>query len=112
MNYNDNVSDYISKATQEQIMILEHIRQLIHESVKEVSETIKWGFPVFLQKKDFAYMRFSKHHITLGFYNIDKIQDPNNLLEGSGNTLKHIKIRTIQDLNFDLVSEWLKQITS
>jgi hypothetical protein len=112
MNYNKKVTEYIDKATAEQILILETLRKLVHETIGNVSEEIKWGFPVFAQLKDFAYLRFSKKHITLGFYNINKIKDPDNLLEGEGNTLKHIKIKSADDINPKIISEWLQQITS
>ena len=112
MNYNKSVSDYISKANEEQMMILETLRKLIHQTVINVTEEIKWGFPVFTHKKNFAYLRLAKHHITLGFYNIDKIIDPNQLLEGDGNTLKHIKIKNMGDINQLVIAEWLKQVTS
>ena len=111
MNYNKKVTEYIYKATEEQIVILDMLRKLIHETIAGVSEEIKWGFPVFAHLKDFAYLRFSKKHITLGFYNVDKIHDPNNLLEGEGSTLKHIKIKSAEDLKEEIISEWLKQIT-
>ena len=101
----------MSKAADEQKVILESIRQIVHSSVKHVKEEIKWGFPVFNNGRDFAYLRFAKKHITLGFYNINKLKDPNSLLEGQGNTLKHIKIR---ELNIGLqkqIIKWLNQIT-
>ena len=100
MNCNPTVTDYISKTNEDQIEILETIRNIIHETVEGVKEEIKWGFPVFVTTKDFAYLRFAKKHITLGFYNIDKIQDPDNLLVGEGNTLKHIKIKSIDEGEF------------
>ena len=112
MNLNQKVTDYFDNASEEQIVILETLRKLIHETVENVSEEIKWGFPVFASTKDFAYLRFSKKHITLGFYNIDKIQDPNSLLEGEGNTLKHIKIKSKVEIKSKVIAEWLKQITS
>jgi hypothetical protein len=112
MNFNQKVTDYISDASAEQSAILEELRKLIHDTVSNVSEEIKWKMPVFNNGKDFAYLRFSKKHITLGFYNIDKIQDPDNLLEGEGNTLKHIKIRNSDEINSKLISQWLKEITN
>lgn len=111
MNYNQKVTDYISKASKEQIEKLETLRQLVHESVKDVTEEIKWNMPVFGKTKDFAYLRFSKKHITLGFYHIDKLKDPDNLLEGEGNTLKHIKITELDSKLKQLIKKWLKQIT-
>lgn len=56
MNLNNKVSEYINKASEEQVIILETIRNLVHKTVENVSEEIKWGFPVFAQGKDFAYM--------------------------------------------------------
>jgi len=110
MNYNKKVTEYIGNAQEGQIETLEILRKLIHESVSGVTEEIKWGFPVFAKTKDFTYLRFSKKHITLGFYNIDKIDDPENVLEGSGNTLKHIKIKNKTDFDEKLLSKWLKSI--
>jgi hypothetical protein len=112
MNYNKKITEYIDNATEEQIVVLETLRKLVHETIDNVSEEIKWNMPVFNNGKDFAYLRFAKKHITLGFYNIDKIKDPDNLLEGDGNTLKHIKIKKVDDIKPKVITEWLKQITS
>lgn len=111
MNYNQKITDYIGKASAEQIPTLETLRKLIHQSVKDVSEEIKWNMPVFGKTKDFAYLRFSRKHITLGFYHIDKLKDPDNLLEGEGNTLKHIKITQLDDKQKQQIKKWLIQIT-
>lgn len=111
MKLNLKVTEYIDNASEEHIVILTEWRKLIHETVGNVSEEIKWGFPVFATNKDFAYLRFTKKHITLGFYNIDKIQDSDNLLEGKGITLKHMKIKSASDIKPRIISEWLKQIT-
>ena len=111
MNYNPKTTEYISKATNEQMVVLEKVRQLVHSSLKNVGEEIKWGFPVFNNGKDFAYLRFAKKHITLGFYNIDKLEDPNSLLEGQGNTLKHIKIKELNNELEKQIVIWLNQIT-
>ncbi|MDG1148325.1 MAG: DUF1801 domain-containing protein [Crocinitomicaceae bacterium] len=110
MGYNEKVTEYINSAQEDQIETLEILRKLIHESVSSVTEEIKWGIPVFAKTKDFTYLRFSKKHITFGFYNIDKIEDLNNLLEGSGSTMKHIKIKNKTDFDEKVVSKWLKSI--
>ena len=110
MNLNKDVTDYIQEANTEQVDILVQLRQLVHTSVPDTSEAVKWGFPVFAKTKDYAYLRFSKQHITLGFYNINKIVDSHNLLEGKGNTMKHIKIKKQEDINEELLKQWLKSI--
>lgn len=112
MNYNQKVTDYIDQAAEEQIEILELLRKLIHESVTGISEEIKWGFPVFAKTKDFAYFRYSKNHVTLGFYNIDKIDGPDKLLEGSGTTLKHLKFKEVEEIDEKLLGTWLKAVAN
>ena len=48
MKYNQKVTDYIEKAGEDQIAILETLRKLIHEYVENVSEEIKWNMPCLL----------------------------------------------------------------
>lgn len=108
MNFNEKVSDYIKQAPKEQLEILEELRMLIHKSVVETKEEIKWGMPVFKKNKTFTYLRFSAKHVTLGFYNIDRIQDPQNILEGDGKTMRHVKIYNKKDIDKKQFAEWLK----
>lgn len=108
MNYNQEVSDYISRATADQIEMLEALRSLIHQSVEGTSEAIKWGMPVFRKNKNFTYLRFSAKHITLGFYNFERIMDTDKILEGEGNSMRHVKIRTMDDLKKETFSKWLQ----
>lgn len=75
-----------------------------------MTEEVKWGFPVFKKTKDFCYVRWAKKHITLGFYNFDKIQDNENFLEGSGTIMRHVKIRTIADIKKELFAKWLNAV--
>ncbi len=111
MNYNDQITDYIAEAPEEQVFLLEELRELVHKSVNNVNEELKWKMPVFNNGKDFAYLRFAKKHVTLGFYNIGKLKDPDNLLEGKGNTLKHIKISVLDSNLKEQIIRWLKEIT-
>lgn len=108
--HNEEVTNYIAGASQDHIPLLETLRSIVHVAVPGSSEAIKWGFPVFAKGKDFAYMRFAKKYVTLGFYNFDKIEDPDNKLEGTGNTLRHIKIAKQEDIDVSLISQWLRSI--
>lgn len=110
MHTNNEISDYIQKHPK-QMEILEHLRHVVHEAVPGTTEAIKWGFPVFARGKDFAYLRAARNHVTLGFYHCDKIDDPDQKLEGSGNMLRHIKIRKKEDIDVHLITRWLKAIS-
>lgn len=104
---NVQVTQYINTAPEEQKEIMNAIRSLIHHNIKNVTEEFKWSRPVFKMKKDFAYLQINKNHVNLGFYkDIDKLDDPDKLLEGTGKTMRHIKLRKASDINTKLLSEW------
>lgn len=108
MNLNGKVTDYITNAPAEQTKVLETLRQLIHKTIPETTEDLKWGIPVFSRSKIFTYLRSTKHHVALGFYNIDRIDDPKGLLAGTGKNMRHLKIKEVEDIDSELIARWLK----
>jgi hypothetical protein len=105
---NPQVTDYINHSVDEQKIIMQEIRQLISQSVPAVKENFKWSRPVFSTEKDFAYLKTAKGYVTLGFMNFQKLEDKNNLLEGTGKDMRHIKIRKVADIDQNLLKKWLK----
>ena len=45
----------------------------------------------------YAYIMPQQEHVNFGFYHGVALRDPNNLLEGTGKALRHVKIRSISD---------------
>lgn len=109
---NPLVTEYINKSTPEQKQIMVALRHLIHESVGGVSEEFKWSRPVFRATKDFAYLKTAKGYVTLGFFHFEKLQDEKNLLKGTGKDMRHIKLKTLQDINADMLQDWFKASAS
>lgn len=108
MNEHKKVTEYINSAPTEQALLLETLRQLIHNSIPGATEDLKWGIPVFSKTKIFTYLRSTKNHVALGIYNINRINDSNGLLEGTGKNMKHLKIKKMKDIDEKLIAEWLK----
>lgn len=109
---NEEITEYINGAPEVQKNIMELIRSLIHQSVDGVVEEYKWSRPVFKSTKDFAYLQTNKNHVNLGFSrNIDKLNDPNGILEGTGKTMRHVKIRAVSDIDVQLFSQWFVAVS-
>lgn len=108
---NNQVTKYISEAADEQKKIMEAIRSIIHKEVPSVTENFKWNRPVFSTDTDFAYFKTAKSYLTFGIFKYDKIKDNRNLLEGIGKDMRHIKIKKIDDLQPEIIKNWLQQIT-
>ncbi|MHC2990470.1 hypothetical protein OB13_02305 [Pontibacter sp. HJ8] len=112
MNLNVEVTDFIQQAPADQKQILEAIRQLLHESVPDVREEFKWGRPVFRTTQDFAYFKTAKAYVTLGFFDFNKLEDKSNRLEGTGKAMRHIKLRTMADIDSELFKAWFSSCTN
>ncbi|HEY1115111.1 MAG TPA: DUF1801 domain-containing protein [Chitinophagaceae bacterium] len=104
---NEQVTRYINEAPPKQRQIMEVLRQLVHDSVPGVQEEFKWGRPVFRSGKDFAYLKTAKAYVTLGFFKFDRLRDEHGRLEGTGKDMRHIKLKTVQDMDGELLKEWL-----
>ncbi len=109
---NEQVSGYIAQAPDEQRKIMEAVRKLVHATVKDVREEFKWGRPIFTSTRDFAYFKTAKAHVTLGFTQASKLNDPDGRLEGTGKNMGHIKLRTMADVDAALLKKWLKTLTA
>ncbi len=98
MNKNQTVTDFIDVAPENQKEILNTLRSLIIKTVPEAEELFKWKMPVYRTSKDFCYLNSSKQHATLGFNNFEKINDSLQVLEGTGKSMRHIKIKSMSDI--------------
>ena len=80
--------------------ILEALRGLVEELHPDATETasrreqtVSWGFPGGKMRAAYAYARAFKAHVNLGFFQGAHLPDPEGLLEGTGKTLRHIRLR-------------------
>lgn len=109
---NTQVTDYINSSPAAQQGIMNAVRSLLHQSVKNVTEEFKWNRPVFRLKRDFAYLQANRNHVNLGFYkDLERLNDPKGLLEGTGKMMRHIKLKTVDDIDSGLLKEWFIAVT-
>jgi uncharacterized protein YdeI (YjbR/CyaY-like superfamily) len=106
------VDAYIAKSQPFAQPILNHIRELVHQVVPEVEESIKWSFPHFNYKGTLCSMASFKAHCSLGFWKASLLKDPKgfiNLKEDQGMG-SFGKISSLKDLPPDSVlKQFLKQ---
>jgi len=76
------------------------LRQLVKTQVPQAKESVNaWGIPTFSLVGSFAFFLIAKSHLSLGFALGTSLKDPHHLLEGTGKNLRHVKIRTPEDLS-------------
>ena len=80
--------------------LAQELRHLVKEQVPEAKESVNaWGIPTFSLVGSFAFFLIAKTHLSLGFALGTSLKDPQHLLEGTGKNLRHVKIRTPEDLD-------------
>jgi hypothetical protein len=108
---NEKVSKYISEAPEAQRNMMEELRKLIQSQVPTVVESFKWSRPVFSTDSDFAYFKSTKGYLTLGIFKFEKITTNAHLLEGTGKDMRHIKIKSLDNLLRENIRSFIDQIT-
>lgn len=98
------IDAYIEKAEPFARPILQHLRSLVHKTCPETVETIKWGFPHFLYKKEIlCSMASFKKHCAFIFWKASLMKDPILIENARAETaMGHLgKIMSLKDLPDD-----------
>ncbi|WP_019413979.1 DUF1801 domain-containing protein [Paenisporosarcina sp. TG20] len=75
------------------------LRSLLFETSEHLMEDIKWGMPSYqAQSGNVCYLQPSKKHVNLGFYFGASLKDKENLLEGTGKQMRHIRIKKLEEI--------------
>jgi hypothetical protein len=90
------VEQYIEKQSSPQREIVETLRKIILKTFPDVKEEMKMGVPWYEEK---LYVVALKDHVNLGFCLKGLSQKEKGLLEGSGKTMRHVKIHSLKDID-------------
>ncbi|MGZ3755584.1 MAG: YdeI/OmpD-associated family protein [Mucilaginibacter sp.] len=102
--YDPSVEAYIAKSADFAQPILNHIRQLVHQTSPLITETIKWGFPFFEYKGQVCQMAAFKQHCSFGFWKATLLSDPAGHIKlGDASAGSFGRITVIGDLPGDEV---------
>jgi uncharacterized protein YdeI (YjbR/CyaY-like superfamily) len=62
------VDAYVTKSADFARPVLEYVRELVHETCPQCTETIKWGMPFFDYRGLFCHMASFKQHCSFSFW--------------------------------------------
>ncbi|MCP8314189.1 MAG: DUF1801 domain-containing protein [archaeon] len=105
---NREVDEYIEKQKSPQKEICLELRRIIFRTFPDIEEEMKWGVPAYAKGK--YYLVALKDHVNFGFSLKGLSKEEQKLLEGSGKTMKHIKIRSLKEIKENEIIELLKLV--
>ena len=104
---NREVSQYIEKQNSPQKEVCQNLREIISKTFPNLKEEMKWGVPYY---GNLYYFVALKTHVNLGFSIAKLSNDEIKLLEGTGKTMRHIKLKNVEDIDETKITQLLKMV--
>ncbi|MCH8903222.1 MAG: DUF1801 domain-containing protein [Bacteroidetes bacterium] len=96
-----SVDDYIAGLDGWQSEVVTLVRGIVEGSAPDAAASIKWSQPVFEQNGPFCYVRAFKDHVNFGFWRGAELPDPEGLLQGDGDKMRHIRLSSPDEVESD-----------
>lgn len=103
------VDEYISGLEGWKADVVARVREIILEAAPDAKESIKWAQPVYENNGPFSYIKAFKNSVNFGFWRGVDIDDSHNLLQGTGDKMRHFKLTGLEDIKEEIFSDYVKQ---
>lgn len=92
------IDEYVAKAGKQK-EVLKGLRALVKRSIAECEEYVNpWKIPSFDSNGTVCGFMAGNEHVTFIFLRGAALADPEGLLEGTGKSVRHVKVRTVADV--------------
>ena len=90
---------------------VEALREIVRSAAPRAKEIAYrgWRIVAYVGDSTFCYIAPLRNGANLGFYRGASLSDPHQLLEGTGKNLRHVKIRSPQDLRGPALKALVRQ---
>jgi len=102
----------LERAKSEQFTIARELRAMVFEHYPDVAERMMYGGIMFSLGEDFGGVFAYKQHISFEFSKGYQMQDPEKRLEGKGKLRRHLKIRSLTDIEAKKLAFFVAQAGS
>lgn len=89
--------------------LMQKLRNIVFSNYPDTNERMMYGGIMFSLKDDFGGLFVRKNHISFEFGSGVFMDDPHKILEGTGKLRRHLKIRSLSDINDKTVDFFVKQ---
>ena len=87
----------------------QRIREIILDPDIGLEEGLKWNWPTYFDDSNVCSIMCHKDHINLQFFRGADLEDPENILEGTGKSMRHIKIYKTDEVDSEVIGRYLKE---
>ena len=101
--FNSDVDDALREQPQGIRATTQELRKLVLHTLPEAEEQLKWGMPCYRLNRLVCYLKPRREYVTFGFYEGTALSDPAGVLEGTGETMRHVKIAHPNEIKPDVL---------
>jgi hypothetical protein len=102
---NQKVEEYIEKQQLPQKEILNELRKIFQKTLPNHNESFAWGVIVYAGGK--FYIAAMKNRVHVGFAITGLSNAEIDMFEGTGKTMRHIKIFSLEDIKEEKIVEMI-----
>ena len=103
------IKEYAAKLPADTKKLVRELTDMVMKAVPDAEAAIKWGQPVFSKGGPFCYIKPAKSRVNIGFWWGTKLKDPEKVLEGDGDKMRHVKIHGPVDLKEKVLVPLIRQ---
>ena len=104
----EKVNEYIEKQKSPQKEILQKVRKIFQKTLPSCEEKMAWGVVTFAGGK--FYIAAMKNRVHVGFAITGLNKEEISLFEGSGKTMRHIKIPTLENIDEKTLAKLIEMV--
>ena len=104
-----DVEGYLARVEPALRDLIREVRRTILDAVPGMEETVKWGSLTYEMKGIVCSIVMHKGHVNLQLWRGAELADPDGLLEGTGKSMRHVKIGSPGDIKRGPVRALVKQ---
>jgi len=103
------VEAYVAGLPDDQAAIVMALRALVRKAAPKATEAIKWAQPVFDSNGPMIFIKAHRQHVNFGFWRGAEMQDPEGLLEGEGERMRHVKLTAVKDIRRPALAAFVRE---
>jgi len=108
--FHEKATAYIASLPSPQKEICQSLREVILGSFPHMTEEFKWNYPAYYYHgKRICLTSGFKAHVTLELFYGAHLRDTQKRIVGAGKNTRHIKLRSLQEIDRDYLVDLLRQ---
>ncbi len=103
-------AEYLADQLPTNRSIIRTLRTFVKRVAPGLKESVKWGNGCWVMGNvPVAYVYSTPDYVQFGFFRGSGLKDPQRILEGKGQYVRHIKVRKASDIDEDTFRALLRQ---